>query len=426
VEQLFSVYADGIISEKTRLALDFDKNDLLFTMNSFLKNSTFLNDMRQLLNVLKDKIGIGVDIEFAHDGTNLYILQCRGQGQSSENAPSLIPQDINEQNIIFNANCYISNGTIPEILHIVYVDPFEYKKLSDLEDLKRVGRAVGILNGILPKRKFILMGPGRWGSKGDIKLGVKVTYSDINNTAMLIEIARREGGYLPDLSFGTHFFQDLVEASIRYLPLYPDNEGIIYNEQFLDNASNILSKLVPEFTDLENVIKVIDIPGNSQGKILRVLMNADLNLAIAYLDLPLTSQNSSNIPVRSTPYSTEAPWVWRLRMAEAIAAALDGKSFGAKAIYLIGSTKNANAGPASDIDLLIHFIGVEEQRRELMKWLEGWGLALAEMNFLKTGYRTDSLLDVHLITDSDISRKTSYAVKIGAITDAARLLKTYQ
>ena len=66
------------------------------------------------------------------------------------------------------------------------------------------------------------MGPGRWGSRGDIKLGVSVTYADINNTAMLIEIARRTGNYVPDLSFGTHFFQDLVEAQIRYLPLYPD------------------------------------------------------------------------------------------------------------------------------------------------------------------------------------------------------------
>lgn len=76
------------------------------------------------------------------------------------------------------------------------------------------------------------MGPGRWGSRGDIKLGVNVTYSDINNTSMLIEIAKQMGNYTPDLSFGTHFFQDLVEASIRYLPLYPDAEDVIFNEPF--------------------------------------------------------------------------------------------------------------------------------------------------------------------------------------------------
>jgi hypothetical protein len=81
-----------------------------------------------------------------------------------------------------------------------------------------VGHAVGRLNKLLPKRQFILMGPGRWGSRGNIRLGVHVTYSDINNTAVLIEIARQRGEYVPDLSFGTHFFQDLVESWIRFLP----------------------------------------------------------------------------------------------------------------------------------------------------------------------------------------------------------------
>jgi pyruvate, water dikinase len=88
-----------------------------------------------------------------------------------------------------------------------------------------VGRAVGRLNKLLPRRQFVLMGPGRWGSRGDIKLGVSVTYSDINNTAVLMEIAARRGSYVPDLSFGTHFFQDLVEAGIRYLPLFPGDGG---------------------------------------------------------------------------------------------------------------------------------------------------------------------------------------------------------
>ena len=96
--------------------------------------------------------------------------------------------------------------------------------------MRDVGRAVGRLNKLLPKRQFILIGPGRWGSRGDIKLGVPVTYSDINNSAMLIEVARQKGNYLPDLSFGTHFFQDLVEASIRYLPLYPDDPEIAFQE----------------------------------------------------------------------------------------------------------------------------------------------------------------------------------------------------
>jgi pyruvate,water dikinase len=45
------------------------------------------------------------------------------------------------------------------------------------------------------------------------------------------------------------------------------------------------------------------------------------------------------------------------------------------------------------------------------------------MNYVRSGYRSGGLLDVHLVTDGDIENKTSYAVKIGAVTDAARELK---
>lgn len=123
-----------------------------------------------------------------------------------------------------------------------------------------------------------------------------------------------------------------------------------------------------------------------------------------------------------TSQAGDEHWRWRYRMAERIAARVDPQRFGLKGFYLIGSTKNATAGAASDIDLLLHFAGTEEQRKELVLWLEGWSCCLAEMNFLRTGYRCEGLIDVHLITDADIAAKSSFAVKIGAITDAAREL----
>ena len=88
-------------------------------------------------------------------------------------------------------------------------------------------------------------------------------------------------------------------------------------------------------------------------------------------------------------------------------------------MYVIGSTKNATAGPSSDIDLMIHFGGNDDQRRDLEIWLHGWSLCLGEVNYLRTGYANRELLDVHIITDEDITRQTSYASKIGAVTDAA-------
>lgn len=115
-------------------------------------------------------------------------------------------------------------------------------------------------------------------------------------------------------------------------------------------------------------------------------------------------------------------WRWRLRMAERIAAQTDPKRFGIRAMYVVGSTKTGTAGPASDIDLLIHFAGTPAQRDDLTLWLEGWSLSLAEVNEARTGCRTGGLLDVHIVTDEEIARGDSFAVKIGATSDSAREL----
>ncbi len=116
-------------------------------------------------------------------------------------------------------------------------------------------------------------------------------------------------------------------------------------------------------------------------------------------------------------------WKWRYRMAERISELMDCYRLGVKAIYLIGSTKNATAGPASDIDLLIHHKCDDRQLNCLKSWIEGWSLCLAEENFQKTGYQTDGLIDLHLITEKDIEECNSFACMINAIDDPARLLR---
>jgi len=317
----------------------------------------------------------------------------------------------------------VSNGRLSDLSHVVYVDPAAYARLEP-ERIRELSRAVGRLNRLLPKRQFVLVGPGRWGSRGDIRLGVPVGYADISNTAMLVEVARRNGGYLPDLSFGTHFFQDLVESSIRYLPLYPDDPEVVFDEAFFLRAPNALAEIAPEFASLSDALRVIDVPKATGGRVLRVLMNGEIDEAVALLVPRSAGEPEQAAPSGSPPEtSSEDHWRWRLRMAQQIAAAIDPARFGVKAAYVLGSTKNATAGPASDIDLLLHVEDhADPRRRELATWLEGWSEALAEMNYLRTGYRTSGLLDVHYVTDEDVARGSSFAAKIGAVTDAARAL----
>jgi predicted nucleotidyltransferase len=408
------------IKKIIQLDTETDGGNLVVTFDRLFSNSNFIPKMQAILKVLKEKLKTPVDIEFASNGNSFYLLQCRPQSFSMESKPVPIPKDVPQEKIIFTANRYVSNGKVPDITHIVYVDPDRYNDISSLDDLKAAGRAVGRLNKLLPKRQFILMGPGRWGSRGDIKMGVNVTYSDINNTSVLIEIAKKKGNYLPDLSFGTHFFQDLVEAQIRYLPLYPDDAGIVFNERFLTKSKNILAEILPEYEFLQNVINVIDVPAATGGLVLKVLMNADLDESMAMLALPAAKAEIEQESLPFTEQKSEDHWRWRYRMAEKIASELDAQKYGVKDFYIFGSTKNANAGPGSDIDILIHFKGSKTQKKELSIWLEGWNLCLSEMNYLRTGYKVESILDVHFVTDEDIKNQESYAAKIGAVTDAAK------
>lgn len=422
IRELVSIVEDNFIHQPIGPVPDFDNCDAVFTFEGLIRKTPFVACVRELISVLQSKLQAPVDIEFAYDGQDFYLLQCRPQSYGGGVGPVSIPQNLPHDSIVFSANRFVSNGQVPDITHIVYVDLEGYSHLGEAE-MRDVGRAVGRLNKLLPKRQFILIGPGRWGSRGDIRLGVPVTYSDINNSAMLIEVARQKGNYLPELSFGTHFFQDLVEASIRYLPLYPDDPDTVFSEFFLARSRNILEEVLPRFAHLADTIHVIDVARETGGSVLRVLMNADLDQAVAFLSSPRQKTGGQrNFEAETADRCGNEHWRWRYRMAQRIAAQIDPDQFGVKAFYLIGSTKNATAGPGSDIDLLLHIDATDEQRHALLLWLEGWSRCLSEINFLRTGYRTDGLLDVHLVTDDDIGAKTSFAVKIEATTDAARKL----
>lgn len=421
--QMVSVLKEHHLSEPGFMT-DFTREHVIVTFEGLRTKTPFVKQIHTLLKVLEEVIQTPVDIEFASDGKQLYLLQCRPQSSLLYTETPEIPKNIPEEKIVFTANKYVSDGKISNITHIVYVDPQAYADLSEKSQLLDVGRAVSALNNLLPKRQFILMGPGRWGSRGDIKLGVSVTYSDLNNTAALIEIALKKGTSVPELSFGTHFFQDLVEACIYYLPLYPDHQGTVLNERFLKDAPNLLPQILPEFTALRDVIRVIDIPQTFEKQVLTLVMNADLDRAVAYLGEPTVEKagRMSSEAYQRLPAPIEEHWRWRLRMAAQIASQIDPERFGVVSFYVMGSTKNATAGPSSDIDLLLHIRGTDDQRRALAVWLEGWSLCLDDLNYHKTGYRTGGLLDVHFVTDEDIVQKTSYALKISATTDAARKL----
>lgn len=426
LHQYVSVYANDFIEEKNRFLLNPSRDNMIITFHQILTSTDLPQKIKRMLDVLSKKLLYPVDIEFAYDGEHLYLLQCRPQGTGMMHKPAEIPQNISPDETLFTAGKFVSDGILENISHIVYVDGDAYRGLSSREELLAVGATVGMLNELLPRRRYILMGPGRWGSRGDIQLGVRVTYSDISGTAALIEIAKEQHSYMPELSFGTHFFQDLVEADISYIPLYPDQQDAVFNERYLTTSHNCLGELLPQYAWLSDTIKVIDVTAESR-QVLEIRMNAEQESAIAFFTEPKDAvEGSERLRSVKAQWHIETKhehWEWRNYMAQQIAADLDLQALGVKGIYLFGSTDTGESGIGSDIDLLLHVDADEAQREKLKTWLDGWSRALARINYLQTGYDTDKLLDVHLVTDADIKAGNSYAIKINSLRDPVTPLR---
>ena len=179
------------------------------------------------MRLLEEKLQSPVDIEFASDGRSLLSSpvpapELHGGRRAGPHSPRTCPKTESS----FLANRFISNGSVPDITHIVYVDPESYDGLS------RPGGPRGRGTGGRPAQQAPAAAPlhpdgaGTMGKPGRHQARRQgLLFGHLEHGRFWWRSPGRKGNYLPDLSFGTHFFQDLVEAEIRYLPLYPDEHG---------------------------------------------------------------------------------------------------------------------------------------------------------------------------------------------------------
>jgi hypothetical protein len=246
--------------------------------------------MKTILQTIEGCFGRHVDVEFTADIVTgypqpeftIHLLQCRPQAHREAAAAFQVPTTVAEADTLFAGDRLVPRGRVQCIRHIVFVDPEAYDHIPDETTRLQLARVVGQLNKVLEEKSFILMGPGRWGS-ANLDLGVKVTYADIYKTAMLIEIGLSDDGSAPEVSYGTHFFQDLVEAEIYPLALYPDQGETMVNWRFFRESPNVLADLLPDSAKYADYVRVIDVPAVAQGRLLEVIMDDEESKALAYL-----------------------------------------------------------------------------------------------------------------------------------------------
>jgi hypothetical protein len=280
---IVSINEEGHVRPVATKLINAHPRDLVITFDRLATGTDFCECMRRMLQRLEAVYGSPVDVEFAYDGHSLYLLQCRPQAARIVMERVEIPRNIPRERVIFTVEHDAPNALIRGIEYLVYVRPECYDRLNTVEDRLEVARVVAALNDKLSHTSFILMGPGRWGSN-DIRLGVRVRYSDINHARVLVEVARQRDGYTPEVSFGTHFFQDLVEAGIVYLPLYPDEPGVVFREEFLLSAPNKLGELLPEMAKWADVVRVVHLPSATDGFTATLASDGEADRAVLHLE----------------------------------------------------------------------------------------------------------------------------------------------
>jgi hypothetical protein len=272
---------DGLV-EPTGGLEGVEPGEICLTFDRLLARTRFAALMRERLRRLEDGFGTPINVEFAQVEDRFYLLQCRPLVQAEAADAGKLPRGVRGDDVVFFTRGLVRSGEVRDIAYVVYVDPRAYD-LLDHERRAAVSRAVARVNDALEGSPFLLLGPGRWGTN-DAQLGVKVNYSDINHCRVLIEIAHRRGEYVPEVSYGTHFFQDLVEDGIYYLALQPDESGAAFHERFLRDSPNALAEVSPRDADLARCLRVIRVADAAPGRALHLAMNGEAGEAMCWLE----------------------------------------------------------------------------------------------------------------------------------------------
>jgi hypothetical protein len=236
----------------------------VLTFQQLLTQTSFAQNMKEILATISRAYKHAVDIEFTAnflDGTDcrINLLQCRPFQFTGEITQLQPPEHIERNNLILQSTGPIIGQSIVErIDRIIYIVPERYGHLP-ISERYSVARLIGqITNHSEDQRQTVmLMGPGRWGTRMP-ELGVPVSFSEIKNVNILCEIARMHEGLNPDLSLGTHFFNDLVDMNILYMGISPERQDAVLNEELLRQAPNQLPELLPENFSYADVIYVIN------------------------------------------------------------------------------------------------------------------------------------------------------------------------
>ena len=280
----------GYLVPLRSMLVDRENAHLVLTFDGLFQRTPLAERMTKLLQILEQHYHSPVDTEFTVEVTDplslqpdvrITLLQCRPQSHLQENEARL-PQNLKEKDIIFSTHRMAPVGRVSGIQHVVFVSPEAYYGLPSASERGKLGRTIGRLNAELAETTFICIGPGRWGTSNP-DLGVRIGYADIYNTRALVEVTGAGIGLAPEASFGTHFFQDLVESNIYPLAIYMEDDDVIFNRDFFYKTPNRLLQVLPDAVEMARCLRLIEVSAYRHFHHLELVMDDEQGRAVAYL-----------------------------------------------------------------------------------------------------------------------------------------------
>ena len=240
------------------------RNVCFISCLGLVRNRGMMEHMQQMMHLIQQEYGEPVDIEFTINVSEsgeymINLLQCRPLQVFQDTGSVSIPDDLPEERVLLETRG-ASMGLSRKIRldRIVYVDPVKYYHLPYNEKTQ----IASLIGGINWKYKdqgkhLLLMVPGRIGTSSP-ELGVPTSFADISGFDAICEMAESRSGYNPELSYGSHIFQDLVEAQILYIAVFPGERTMHFRPELLMEVPNTITE-IPGGTKYQDVVCMVDV-----------------------------------------------------------------------------------------------------------------------------------------------------------------------
>ena len=188
-----------------------------------------------VLDVVKEAMGSPVEIEFAVDlnkdkdnKATFYLLQIKPMIGNVHDY-SINMKKIKKEDILLYAEKGMGNGKIKNIEDLIFIDPEIFDKNYTMEMADEIDR----LNKKMceEKRPYILIGPGRWGTR-DRWIGIPVRWPQISNAKVIVETSLED--FPLDASSGSHFFHNVTSMNVGYFSIQQERSGSYINWDLLN------------------------------------------------------------------------------------------------------------------------------------------------------------------------------------------------